>query len=140
AVIKEVQFRPHEISLDQPDRDLAAEGLYVDSAADRECEAGVGDRRGDRVVLQLEARHPEQGVGERLKHLVPSKRELRAEQEQGLSQINAWGDIDELIAEMAADVGFNRERFFEDGYGARYVIAVQISILAIHPTVFEAHI
>jgi hypothetical protein len=41
---------------------------------------------------------------------------------------------------MTTDVGFDSDRFFENGYGARYVIAVQIPIQAINPTVLEAQV
>src|SRR5262245_2451737 len=139
ADTKEVQFRPHVIGLDQPDRELAAESFYVDSAAEREREAGVSDVTGDPVGIQLDARHPEQGVCERLNPLVLSQRELRSEQKQGLVLIDA-NAASGYIAEMAADVGFDRDRFFEDVDGARYVITVQISIQAANSNVFEAQV
>jgi hypothetical protein len=91
ADAKEVKFRPNVIGLEQPDREPVADSLYVDSAAERECEACVSDVTGDCVVIYFEARHPEQGVGERLNPLALSQRELWAEQKQCLVLIGGKG-------------------------------------------------
>src|SRR5262249_60473485 len=72
------EFRQHVIGLDQPERELAAESLYVDSAAGREREARVCEVT-DRVVIQPEVRQPEQSVNERLNLPALSQRVLRAE-------------------------------------------------------------
>src|SRR5262249_25269755 len=113
------ESRPHVIGLEQPDRNLAAErSLYVDSAAGREREGGVSEINAERVVTQRLAPHSEQSMGERLKPLELSQRELRAAQKQGLSLVSARCDIGQQIAEMAADVGFDPEPSFEDGHVA----------------------
>src|SRR5262245_20374693 len=72
------EFRQHVIGLDQPERELAAESLQVNSAADREREARVCDVT-EHVVIQPEVLKPEQSVSERLNLPARSQRELRAE-------------------------------------------------------------
>src|SRR4030095_1964149 len=72
------EFRQHVIGLDQPEREPAAESLYVDSAADRERETRISEVT-DHVVIQPEVLKPEQSVSERLNLPALSQRELRAE-------------------------------------------------------------
>src|SRR5215475_2207343 len=73
------EFRQHVIGLDQPERELAAESLYVDSAAGREREARISEGTGDSVVLESLTCESEQGVSERLNLPALSQRVLRAE-------------------------------------------------------------
>src|SRR5262249_12103856 len=72
------EFRQRVIGLDKRERELAAESMYVDSAAGREREARVCEVA-DRVVIQSDVRQPEQSVTERLNLPALSQRVLRAE-------------------------------------------------------------